>query len=209
VSRRLAQPGEHVVLQAPVIEIVDLSNLELQASVSPGDSLAVRVGQIARLTVEGASDAVTATVTRINPSAQPGSRDVLVYLTLPAEISGLRQGLFAQGVLETGETRALAVPLDAVRTDRPKPYVQVIRQGRVHLVPVQIDARGTIHATAGATAVPAGSGETWVAVHALSQSQAAASEPDAAAGIEPGDWVLRSTAGALGEGTAVKLLQPK
>jgi RND family efflux transporter MFP subunit len=211
VSRRLVQPGERVVPQAPVIEIVDLNHLELQASVSPGDSVAVRVGQTARLTVEGSPDAVTATVTRINPSARPGSRDVLVYLTLPTDAPGLRQGLFAQGVLETGETRALAVPLDAVRTDKPQPYIQVVKKGRVYLVPVQIDARGAVRTAAGEAnaAVPADDDETWVAVHVLDGPEAAASRPGAAISIEPGDWVLRSTAGSLGEGTAVKLLQPR
>ena len=209
VSRRLAQPGEHVVPQMPVVEIVDLSQLELQASISPGDSLAVRVGQTAHLTIEGAPDAVTATVTRINPSAQMGSRDVLVYLAMPAGLPGLRQGLFAQGVLETGQARALAVPLDAVRTDKPQPYVQVIKNGHVHLIPVQTGTRGTVRSAVSAADadLTAGDGETWVAVHVLGGPDTAASQPGASSGIAPGDWVLRGTAGMLGEGTAVKLPQ--
>lgn len=209
VSRRLTQPGERVMPEAPVVEIVDLSQLELQAPVSPGDSLKVRAGQTARLTVEGASDTVTATVTRINPSAQPGSRDVLVYLALPPGSPGLRQGLFAQGVLETGKTQALAVPLDAVRTDKPQPYVQVVRDGRVHLVPVQAGARGTILSAASTTGTAPGAGDdqTWVAVHALNES--ASGSPSESNSMEPGDWVLRGTVGALNEGTAIKLPQPQ
>ncbi|MDR0480216.1 MAG: efflux RND transporter periplasmic adaptor subunit [Burkholderiaceae bacterium] len=202
VSRRLAQPGESVVASAPVVEIVDLSDLELQAPISPSDSLTVRVGQTARLTVEGAPDAVTATVTRINPSAQPGSRDVLTYLTVPTQ-AGLRQGLFAQGMLTTGAANALAVPLDAVRTDKPQPYVQVVRDGRVHLIPVQIGARGVVRHDAASQGHNEGEGQTWVAVSAPN----GAVNTDAA--IQPGDWVLRSAAGALYEGTmaTVKLTQ--
>ena len=209
VSRRLAQPGERVMPEAPIVEIVDLSQLELQAPVSPGDSLTVRVGQVARLTVEGAPETVTATITRINPSTQVGSRDVLVYLAIPAESPGLRQGLFAQGVLETGETRMLAVPLDAVRTDRPQPSVPVVKNGRVYWVPVQMGARGAVRATAGASgaALAANGGETWVAVHALDPVQMPASQSGIPISIAPGDWVLRGAAGALSEGTAVKLSQ--
>ena len=205
VSRRLTQPGERVMTEAPVVEIVDLSQLELQAAVSPGDSLGVHAGQTARLTVEGTPGAVTANVTRINPSAQAGSRNVLVYLTLPAASPGLRQGLFAQGVLETGEMRALVVPLDAVRTDKPEPYVQVVRDGRVHLVPVQMGARGTVRSAASA----AGHDGVWVTVSSLGATAAPAGKTGASIGIEPNDWVLRSSVGALNEGTAIKLPQPQ
>jgi len=209
VSRRLMQPGERVVPQAPVVEIVDLSQLELQAPISPSDSLAVRIGQTARLTVEGAPDTVSATVTRISPSTQAGSRDVPVYLTLPAGQPGLRQGLFAQGVLETGQTRALAVPLDAVRTDKPRPYVQVVKNGHVHLVPVQMDARGAVRPASDATPAAASNGTTWVAVRPLDGPAAASRSGAAAPEIEPGDWVLLGAAGALSEGTAIKLPQPR
>jgi RND family efflux transporter MFP subunit len=214
VSRRLAQPGERVSPEQPVVEIVDLSQLELQATISPSDSLAVRVGQSARLTVEGVPDTVTATVTRINPSAQEGSRNVLVYFSVPAQ-AGLRQGLFAQGMLSTQETRRLAVPLDAVRTDKPQPYVQVVRAGRIHLVPIDPGVRGVVSHDAANAAGNEGEGETWIAFGgpADATSEPAASEPASSAGSQPGaapdihagDWVLRGTAGALSEGTAVTL----
>jgi hypothetical protein len=130
---------------------------------------------------------------------------VLVYLTLPAASPGLRQGLFAQGILETGEMSALAVPLDTVRTDKPKPYVQIIRDGHVHLVPVQMGARGTLRSAARA----ADHNEIWVTVKSLDATGAPAGKTAASIGIEPNTWVLRSTVGALNEGTAIKLPQPQ
>ena len=180
VSRRLAQPGERVVPEAPIVEIVDLRQLELEAPLSPADSLGVRVGQTAALQVEGAAQPVTARVVRINPSAQAGSRGVTVYLTVQPE-PGLRQGLFAQGTLTVGQQRALAVPLSSVRTDKPTPYVQ--------LVDGTGDAARVVHraVTPGERAVI--DGETWVAV----------------TGLAAGSRVLRGAAGALREGTRVRL----
>ena len=179
VSQRLAQPGERVAPEARIVEIVDLSRLELEASVSPADSVAVRVGQQALLRIEGVAQPVAATVARINPSAQAGSRSVLIYLTVAAQ-PGLRQGLFAQGQLATETQRALAVPLNAVRTDKPLPYVQVVEGDRIAHRTVQTGVRGEID------------GELWVAVQ----------------GVADGVRVLRGAAGVVREGTQVKLATP-
>ncbi|RYY95804.1 MAG: efflux RND transporter periplasmic adaptor subunit, partial [Comamonadaceae bacterium] len=175
VSQRLAQPGERVGIDTRVIEIVDLSRLELEATLSAADSLDVRVGQAATLQIEGSPRAIPARVVRINPSAQAGSRSVLAYLAL-ADHAGLRQGLFAQGTLATGNASSLAVPLAAVRTDKPAPYVQVVDGGRVRHQPVEPGARGE-----------AGK-ETWVAV----------------SGLPAGAVVVRGHVGPLREGTLVK-----
>jgi RND family efflux transporter MFP subunit len=175
VSQRLAQPGERVAVDAKVVEIVDLGQLELEATLSGADSVDVRVGQDAVLQVEGTSRPVRAKVARINPSAQAGSRSVLAYLAI-ADATGLRQGLFAQGTLATAQTSALAVPLSAVRTDKPSPYVQVVQDNQVAHKTVQMGARGESDK------------EIMVAV----------------TGIAPGALVIRGNIGPLREGTAVK-----
>jgi RND family efflux transporter MFP subunit len=179
VSQRLAQPGERVGIDARVIEIVDMSRLELEASLGAGDSMAVRVGQSATLQVEGGRDTVVARVARINPSAQAGSRSVLVYLSLE-QTTGLRQGLFAQGTLGTAQAALLAVPLSAVRTDKPNPYVQIVENDRVAHKVVQTGVRGSDARNA--------TRETLVAVD----------------GIGAGTMVLQGSVGSLREGTTVK-----
>jgi len=180
VAQRLAQPGERVALDARVIEIVDLSRLELEASLSAADSLELQVGQQAALQVEGSAKPLPARVVRINPSAQAGSRSVLAYLAL-ADTTGLRQGLFAQGTVATGRAAALAVPLPAVRTDKPSPYVQVVENGKVAHKAVTPGARGESDK------------ETWVGV----------------SGLQPGAMVIRGHVGPLREGTVVKFTGSK
>ena len=175
VAQRLAQPGERIAIDGRVIEIVDLSRLELEATLGAADSVDVRVGQDATLRIEGSTRPIPARVARINPSAQAGSRSVLAYLAL-SDTTGLRQGLFAQGTLAIGKTQALAVPLSAVRTDKPSPYVQVVENGRVAHKTVKPGARGEADQ------------ETWVAVD----------------GLAPGAVVIRGYVGPLREGVAVK-----
>ncbi len=185
VSQRLAQPGERVGVDARVLEILDLSRLELEAALSPADSMQVQVGQLAQLQIEGAGAPVQARVARINPSAQAGNRSVLAYLSVSAT-TGLRHGLFAQGTLGTGRVKALAVPVSAVRTDRPAPYVQAVQNNLVVHVPVELGLRGESQgAPASSTAV---AGESMVAVKGLAE----------------GAMVLRGAVGSLLTGTRVK-----
>lgn len=179
ISARLAQPGERVGIDQKLLDIVDLSSLELEATLSPADSMDVRVGQAATLTLEGRDQPVNAQVQRINPNVQSGSRSVLVYLKLQST-QGLRQGLYGQGQLELGREQVLAVPLEYVRTDKPEPYVQVLNGSRLSHQAVTLGKRGRIGSNEGA----------WVEIK----------------GIEAGAQVLSSRVGAMREGLNLRVV---
>ena len=179
ISQRLAQPGERMALDGRIVEIVNLAQLEIESAVAPAEATQIRVGMKAQLKVEGREEPVHAKVLRINPSAQVGSRSVLVYLGIAGE-DGLRQGLFAEGSLGTRSIQALAVPLSSVRTDKPQPYVQVVDGDKVKHVTVQTGAR-TEKTVQNNTL-------TWVEVQGLAE----------------GAQVLAGSAGAVREGTQVK-----
>ncbi len=140
VAQRLAQAGERLVVDAKVLEIVNLGQFEVEAALAPQDAGSVQIGMKAQLQAEGSEQPFTATVLRINPSTQAGSRSVLVYLGTPGR-EGLRQGAFVEGTLGTRSVQAIAVPLGSVRTDKPQPYVQVIDGGSVRHVGVVPGAR--------------------------------------------------------------------
>lgn len=177
VAQRAAQPGERLGVDARVLELVDPSRLELEASVAMNDAVRVQVGQTARLRIDGLDTTLLARVSRINPSTQASTRSVVLYLALdpsPA-LPQLRQGLFAQGQLAIGRSQTLALPVSTIRTDKPAPYVQAIEQGTVRHLPVQTGIRGEVN------------GETWTAV----------------SGLVAGQQVTRASVGPLRDGTAV------
>jgi RND family efflux transporter MFP subunit len=147
VSQRFSQPGERVAPEARIIEIVDLSQLELEATLTTAEAMNVKLGQIAKLNVEGTTEEVSAKVLRINPSTQTGSRSVLIYLGLQSHPL-LRQGVFVQGSLGTQKVQAIVVPLESVRSDKAKPYVQNIRDGKVMHMQVELGAKGEVNGKA-------------------------------------------------------------
>ncbi len=189
IAQRLAQPGERVALDARIVEIVDLNQLEIEAAIPSSDAAAVRIGQSASLTMEGSQGVVQARVLRINPSVQAGSRSVLIYLGVNHQTESrqpeLRQGLFVQGQLATTEMSALAVPVTSVRTAKPQPYVQWIDNGQVRHMTVTLGARGQV-------------GE---------QNRVAVTGVGAA--LVEGTQILGASSGAVREGTRVKFTAVK
>ena len=177
VSQRLVQPGERVAVDAKLLEIVDLSKLELEAAVAPEDVAALATGRPATLQVDGLAAPVTARVARINPSAQAGSRSIMVYLAVDGQ-PALRQGLFAKGTIELMRKTTLAVPVSTVRTDQAQPYVVQVLGDKAVQKNVQLGLRGEV------------AGQPWVEI---------------TSGLSEGAQLLGGSTGAVRDGTAVRL----
>ncbi|MDT7834807.1 efflux RND transporter periplasmic adaptor subunit [Aquabacterium sp. OR-4] len=177
VSQRLAQPGERVAVDGRILEIVDLSTLELEAAIAPQDVPALRVGARARLSVEGGGEPLAATVVRINPSAVAGARTVPAYLRLAGQ-PGLRSGLFARGVVELERRSVLAIPLSAVRTEQARPYAVVLAGERAEHRRLTLGQRGQVD------------GSDWVEV---------------SAGLAEGERVLAASTGLVAAGVRLQL----
>ncbi|PQA83361.1 efflux transporter periplasmic adaptor subunit [Limnohabitans sp. TS-CS-82] len=188
IALRAAQLGERVSIDAKILELVDLRQLEVEAPLSPSDSIDVRVGQVATLQLEDRPTYVKAKVQRISPSAQAGSRSVMVYLRLD-QPQGLRHGLFAKGTLGLGKSQVMAVPLSAVRSDRAQPYVQVVEKvGDTFQV-----AHKTVVVGVTGTDLAQPESEPWVGV----------------TGLDAGRTVIKGQVGALRQGLAVTYTSPK
>lgn len=193
VASRLAQPGERVAVDARILELIDLSQLELEAAVAPEDAGTLRVGTPARLQVEGVAEPVPARVARLNPSTQAGTRAVRVYLSLqpgalkPDSRAALRAGLYAQGEVLLQRREVLAVPVSALRLDQARPYVIVFEAGRLQHREVTAGERGKLAGDGGSAKTNEVDG---VAI---------------TAGLAEGAQVLRGTLGSVASGSAARL----
>ncbi len=157
VSLRHAQPGERVALDAKVVSIVDLSRLQLEASVPPAAIGQVRIGQAMNFRVEGFGEREFAgRIERINPTATAGSRSISVYAVIDNREGLLRGGMFAQGALTLSRIEgALAVPASAVREEIGQTFVYAIEDGLVKKRNVKVgppDAAGRVQVLEGLAA---------------------------------------------------------
>jgi RND family efflux transporter MFP subunit len=181
VSLRHAQPGERVALDAKVVSIVDLSRLQLEATVPPAAIGQVKIGQTMNFKVEGFGErGFAGRIERINPAATAGSRSISVYAVIENADGLLRAGMFAQGALTLARVdNALAVPASAVREEIGQTFVYAIDNGLLKRRNVKVgaaDAEGRVQVLDGLAA---------------------------------GDRIVRANLGSLREGAQARLAGPE
>jgi membrane fusion protein, multidrug efflux system len=133
VAKRHVQTGEKVAIEAPIVTIVDLRDLEVQAMVPAIDVPELKIGMPVELAVDGFGDRhFQGRIDRINPSTEPGTRAIIVYVSLPNPDAALRSGMFTTGrIALAASAPALTLPTAAVRSEAGQSYVWTIDQGKL------------------------------------------------------------------------------
>ncbi len=131
VAARSVEPGQVVGAGAPLVQLVDLSAMEMTAYVPVSASPRIVAGQPVSLRVEGLGERRFAgTVEGISPVAAEGTRTVPVLVSVDNPDLLLRGGMFATGEIVTDEkVGVVAVPQAAIREDGEGSYVLAIAEG--------------------------------------------------------------------------------
>lgn len=155
VAKKYAQVGEKTSIDAPLFNVVDLDSIELQAIVPAGEVAALGKGMHATLSVDGMDNrAFDATVSRINPATEPGTRSIVVFLTVPNGDHVLKSGMFANGTirLAAGVPKP-TLPIAAIQSEAGVPVVWTIEDGkltrRTVVLGVRDDASGFVEIKSG------------------------------------------------------------
>lgn len=143
VSKRLAQAGDKLAPDTPVLSIVDLKHLTLDAQVPASDIPRIKVGQPVAFHVDGFGNrAFTGKVARINPAAEAGSRALVVYVDVDNPDGALRAGMYATGAITTATSSAHPLlPAGAVRRENGRDVVYRVDGGKVVAQPVTLGLR--------------------------------------------------------------------
>jgi len=133
VAKRHVQPGEKVAFDTPLVTVVDLREIELQAMVPAVDIPELKPGMTADLTVDGFGDRrFTGRIERINPATEAGTRAILVFVGIPNPNNELRGGMFATGrIALAASAPVLSLPAGAVRSEAGQTFVWAIEDGKL------------------------------------------------------------------------------
>jgi membrane fusion protein (multidrug efflux system) len=177
VSAKQVSAGDVIAPGASLFTVVNPSTMRLEASV-PADQLsAVHQGAPVTFTVNGyPGRRFTGRVTRINPVADPTTRQVRIIVSLPNQGNVLVGGLFADGQVSSETRNSAVVPVGAVDERGVRPFVMRIKGGVVQKAEVELGIR-----------------------------DAATETVEIRSGVAPGDTILLGAARGLSAGTPVKV----
>jgi len=143
VAKKMVNAGEKVGIDGALVTIVDLARMEIEAPAPASEIPAIRVGESATFRVDGFGDrAFTGRLERINPTTEPGSRSITLYLSVDNRDGLLRGGMFAKGSLVLDKSApAPVIPATAVREEAGQTFVFTVEQGKVGRRAVQLGLR--------------------------------------------------------------------
>ena len=186
VSARSVENGESVKDNVALLTIVDTHTLELAAQVGVEDAMKVRVGAPVLFTLDAVPGRTfEGKVARIDPRADPGTRQVGVYSRLPNPDGSIVAGQYAHGRVLVGKSQqVVAIPSSAVADSAGHPRVYVIQDGKLARRDVTLGARDTDR---GLVAVSSGvqAGEKVLAVPVIGATQGLSVTMSADSGSAP------------------------
>ena len=142
VSERFVNPGDVVAPGSPLFNVVDPATMRLEAAV-PAEQLAqVRMGAPVRFSVTGyPGRTFSGSISSINPSADPQTRQVRLFVRIPNSGNQLVAGLFAEGRVASNSRETLTVPEMAIDNRGLVPSVLRLKNGRTEKVEVTLGAK--------------------------------------------------------------------
>jgi RND family efflux transporter MFP subunit len=180
VSQRQVSAGDVVSPGTALFTVVDPGSMQLEASV-PAEALSqVRVGMPVEFRVNGYPNrSFAGRITRMNPTADPATRQVKIVASIPNAGNTLVGGLFAEGRVASESRTVPMVSQGAVDERGLRPTVVRLRGGKIEKVEVGLGIRDAADETVEITS-----------------------------GLAPGDTVLLGAARGISPGTPVKVSSP-
>lgn len=114
VIERFAEPGDTAVPAQPLVRLYDPGLLRLEAYVRESLAGRIELGLQLEATIDALGRSLSVRIDEIVPSAEPGSRAVLVKAALPPD-DAIYPGMFGRLLVPHGSRRALYIPPGAIR----------------------------------------------------------------------------------------------
>jgi membrane fusion protein (multidrug efflux system) len=141
VANRAVNAGDVVSPGTELFTIIDPRSMRLEASVPSEELKALRVGVPVQFSVRGYEQPFQGRIERISPQADPVTRQVPIFVSIPNVEGRLVAGLFAEGRVVSASANGLIVPQNAVNTSEGTPWALRVADGKAEKVNVTIGLR--------------------------------------------------------------------
>ncbi|HCX31014.1 MAG TPA: efflux RND transporter periplasmic adaptor subunit [Blastocatellia bacterium] len=141
VQQKRASIGEYLAAGAPVVDIVRMNPLRLQAEVPERDAGTVRFGQNVRVSVAGDAKVYLGQIKRLSPVIAQQNRMLMVEADVQND-GTLRPGSFAKAEIVTNDSKmAVTVPSNSIVTFAGIEKVIVVQNGKALEKPITTGRR--------------------------------------------------------------------
>lgn len=131
ITAKNINPGEMVSPTVPVISIVNLDTVAVQANVGEDQVNAIQVGQKLMVKVSSVrEEPFTGTVTNIAQAASSATKAYPVKIVIENPQHILKPGMFAEVTLNTSDEEGVIIPEEALAQDENGSFVWVVDSGR-------------------------------------------------------------------------------
>jgi membrane fusion protein (multidrug efflux system) len=138
IANRPVNLGDVVSVGEELFTIIDPSSMRLEASVPSDDLSRLRIGASVDFSVRGYDRSFEGRISLISPQADPVTRQVPIYVTIPNVGGRLVAGLFAEGRVVSQSADGLVVPINAVNMTGQTPWVLRITDGKTERLEVRL-----------------------------------------------------------------------
>jgi RND family efflux transporter MFP subunit len=137
VTKRWVSEGDVVQVGATLYTIIDPQTMQLEAGVAADSLQDIRVGTPIEFTIQGIDGKTfVGRIARVNPEADPATRQIKVFAEIPNANGALASGLFAQGRIRSVTGVGVIAPSAAIDRRMTTPAVTRVRSGVVEHVTI-------------------------------------------------------------------------
>lgn len=148
ITAKNINPGEMASPNQPVISIVNLDTVVVQANVNEDQVNKISVGQELKVKVSSVrEEPFTGIITNIALAANPASKAFPVKIQVENQDHILKPGMFAEVFLSTSQEEGIIIPREALIKGENNSYVWVVADGQVSMrqvEPGQSDGKNVI-----------------------------------------------------------------
>ena len=180
VSERRASVGDTAQVGRELLKVFDPRSLRLEGLVSADRVGEIAVGQKVVFRVNGYPGVeFEGQVRRLDAAANAATRQLAVQVAITGRDLPRVAGLFAEGRIETGQRRVVAVPEASLVRDGEEGFVWKLADGQLRKAPVKLGER-----------------------------DARTAQVEVLAGLAEGERILRRPSGPLSDGRAFRWVAP-